>query len=157
MALATDQAEPKSRPKVVGLMYVMLLFSTIASALTYGMLLKDFSPGRLIQVIQGTAVVTILLNAVSLWKQEPLRRAKEGEAPASEPTFQKSWSSYMQGDQAFRRLLVVGLGTMAFGMQDILLEPYGGEILHLTVSSTTFLTATLAAGGLPGFGLACIS
>ena len=39
-------------------------------------------------------------------------------------------------------------------MQDILLEPYGGQILHLTVGATTTLTALLAAGGLTGFGLA---
>ena len=36
-------------------------------------------------------------------------------------------------------------------MQDILLEPYGGKILHLPVGATTALTATLACGG--GIGL----
>ena len=30
-----------------------------------------------------------------------------------------------------RFLVAVGLGTAAFNMQDIILEPYGGEILHL--------------------------
>ena len=39
-------------------------------------------------------------------------------------------------------------------MEDILLEPYGGEVLHLSVGATTALTATLAMGGLFGFGLA---
>jgi hypothetical protein len=43
---------------------------------------------------------------------------------------------------------------MAFSMEDVLLEPYGGQILHLTVGTTTKLTATLAIGGLLGFGLA---
>ena len=43
---------------------------------------------------------------------------------------------------------------MAFSMEDVLLEPYGGEILHLSVGDTTKLTATLAIGGLLGFGLA---
>jgi BCD family chlorophyll transporter-like MFS transporter len=43
---------------------------------------------------------------------------------------------------------------MAFSMEDVLLEPYGGQILHLSVGSTTKLTATLALGGLLGFGLA---
>jgi BCD family chlorophyll transporter-like MFS transporter len=43
---------------------------------------------------------------------------------------------------------------MAFSMQDVLLEPYGGQILQMTVGETTKLTATLAAGGLLGFGLA---
>jgi BCD family chlorophyll transporter-like MFS transporter len=39
-------------------------------------------------------------------------------------------------------------------MEDVLLEPYGGQILHLSVGDTTKLTATLALGGLAGFGLA---
>jgi BCD family chlorophyll transporter-like MFS transporter len=39
-------------------------------------------------------------------------------------------------------------------MEDVLLEPYGGQILHLDVGATTQLTATLALGGLFGFGLA---
>jgi BCD family chlorophyll transporter-like MFS transporter len=40
---------------------------------------------------------------------------------------------------------------MAFTMEDVLLEPYGGEILGLDVSSTTYLSATLALGSLIGF------
>jgi BCD family chlorophyll transporter-like MFS transporter len=39
-------------------------------------------------------------------------------------------------------------------MEDILLEPYGGQILHLSVGATTKLSATLAVGGLIGFALA---
>jgi BCD family chlorophyll transporter-like MFS transporter len=38
-------------------------------------------------------------------------------------------------------------------MQDILLEPYGGEVLHLGVGATTALTALLAAGTLTAFAL----
>jgi BCD family chlorophyll transporter-like MFS transporter len=154
LALATDQALPESRPKVVGLMYVMLLFGTIASALAFGWFLENFSPGRLVQVIQASAVVTIILNACALWKQEALKRATPEELATVDPSFSEAWARYMQGDHALRRLIVVGFGTMAFGMQDVLLEPYGGEILHLSVSSTTILTATLAIGGLAGFSLA---
>ena len=51
-------------------------------------------------------------------------------------------------------MIAVGLGTIAFSMEDILLEPYGGEVLHLSVGVTTALTATLAIGGLIGFALA---
>ncbi|MEM6619863.1 MAG: PucC family protein, partial [Pseudomonadota bacterium] len=52
-----------------------------------------------------------------------------------------------------RLLVVVFLGTAAFSMQDVLLEPYGGEVLGLSVSATTLLTAAWAAGALAGFGL----
>jgi BCD family chlorophyll transporter-like MFS transporter len=39
-------------------------------------------------------------------------------------------------------------------MQDIILEPYGGEILRLSVGATSALTAMMAAGSLAGFALA---
>ena len=155
LALATDQSTPESQPKVVGLMYSMLFFGTIASALLFGVLLTDFSPARLIQVIQGAAVVTIILNAVAIWKQETRGTSKaRQEAEVPQPTFRRSWDNYLQGWQAKRRLVAVGIGTMAFCMADVLLEPYGGEILHLSVGDTTKLTAILAVGGLLGFGLA---
>jgi BCD family chlorophyll transporter-like MFS transporter len=152
LALATDLAPIESQPKVVGLMYVMLLFGTIASAILFGVLLSDFSPARLVQVIQGAAVATIVFNAIALWKMEA--RGRSTKTVRRQPTFHQSWESYIGGEQAMRRLVAVGLGTMAFSMEDVLLEPYGGQILHLTVGDTTKLTAALAVGGLFGFGLA---
>ncbi len=155
LALATDLAAEESQPKVVGLMYVMLLFGMIASALAFGALLAPFTPGRLIQVIQAAAIATIVLNGVALWKQEPRNtRAAALQATQRAPGFRQSWDSFTQGGQVVRRLLSVGLGTMAFSMEDVLLEPYGGQVLHLSVSDTTKLTAALAIGGLLGFGWA---
>ena len=151
LALATDLAPVESQPKVVGLMYVMLLVGMIVSALVFGALLKDFSPARLIQVIQGAALMTMVLNVIALWKQEPRTRNRK---PATQGGFRESWELFSKGEGAIRRLVAIGLGTMAFSMQDVLLEPFGGEILKLSVSTTTMLTATLAVGGLTGFTLA---
>ena len=154
LALATDLAPTEAQPKVVGLMYVMLLFGMIGCALGFGALLADFTPGRLVQVIQGSAVATIVLNGIALWKQEPRNPAAQRAAPQRQPDFRASWASFTHGGRVIRRLVAVGLGTMAFSMEDVLLEPYGGQILQLTVGDTTKLTATLAIGGLLGFGLA---
>jgi BCD family chlorophyll transporter-like MFS transporter len=154
LALATDLARPEDRPNVVGLMYVMLLAGSIVSSLIFGALLVDFSPGRLIQVIQGAAVVTVVLNGIALWKQEARRPQIDTENEQQEPSFADAWSSYIQADHALRLLVIVGLGTMAFSMQDVLLEPYGGQVLAMTVSETTRLSATLAGGGLIGFAVA---
>ena len=153
LALATDLAPQESQPKVVGLMYVMLLLGMIVSAFIFGMVLGEFTPGRLIQVIQGCAITTMILNVIALWKQETRDRSRRFQNP-DQPTFKQSWDLFCHGEHALRRLLAVGLGTMAFTMEDVLLEPYGGEILKLSVSSTTYLTAALACGGLFGFALA---
>ncbi|HUN91600.1 MAG TPA: PucC family protein [Burkholderiaceae bacterium] len=154
LALATDLAPVESQPRVVGLMYVMLLVGMLVSALVFGALLFDFTPGRLIQVIQGSAVATMVLNILALWKQETRRPSQAAAVARQQPTFRAAWDRFSEGGHAIRRLVAVGLGTMAFSMEDVLLEPYGGQVLHLTVGTTTKLTATLALGGLVGFGLA---
>ncbi len=153
LALATDLAPVESQPKVVGLMYVMQLVGMMGSALMLGHLLQDYSHGQLIRVVQAVAVMTLVLNVIALWKQEARSRLRKPGTPL-EQNFQQAWQSFCHGAHTLRRLLAVGLGTMAFTMEDVLLEPYGGEILNLSVSTTTMLTATLALGGLMGFAWA---
>ena len=155
LALATDQASPETRPRVVALLYVMLLAGAVGGSLVFSFLLSDFSPERLIQVVQGTAVVVLLLNAAALWKQEP-RDPQRVAAFKSQvtPPFREVWAQFIRAPHARRFLWATALGTMAFNMQDIVLEPYGGEILHLSVGATSALTAMLAGGGLLGFMLA---
>lgn len=154
LALAADRATEDTRPKVVALLYVMHLIGMAFAAIIIGALLRDYSALRLVQVVQGTAVVTLLLNLIALWKQENVAPMTKAERAAEGPTFKAAWSDFASGGDAGRLLAVVFIGTMAFNMQDVLLEPYGGEILGLSVSATTLLTATWAGGALLGFGTA---
>jgi BCD family chlorophyll transporter-like MFS transporter len=150
LALATDVAPEKSRPKVVGMLCVMLLLGICLGALVYGALLHHFSELRLVQVVQGSAVMVLFVNGFGMWKQEP-RRDMSNDVPIAErPDMRTAWLAFRAQKQSIRRLVTIGLGTMALSMQDILLEPYGGQILHLTVGQTTLLTAALAGGGLSG-------
>ena len=154
LALAADRATEETRPQVVALLYVMFLVGMGISALIVGALLQNFSALRLVQVVQGTAVVTLLLNITALWKQERVAPMTKAERAAPRPLFRDAWADLTSGGSAGRLLVVVFLGTLAFNMQDVLLEPYGGEILGLSVSATTLLTAMWALGALIGFGLA---
>jgi BCD family chlorophyll transporter-like MFS transporter len=153
LALATDLAPPDSRPRVVALLYVMLLVGMLVSALAFGAILADFGQVKLIQVIQGAGLATMVLNLIALWKQEA-RNPSATALDRPRPAFGPSWQAFIAGGRASRLLVAVGLGTAAFSMQDILLEPYGGQILHLSVGATTALTALLALGSLTGFALA---
>jgi BCD family chlorophyll transporter-like MFS transporter len=153
LALATDLATEETRPSVVALMYVMLLVGMVGAGLAFGRLLANFTEIRLIQVVQGAAVLTMVLNLTALWKQEArgtVRRTIE----KSTAKFADSWREFVKHKRAIRFLVTVGLGTAAFNMQDIILEPYGGEVLHLPVAATTALTAMLAGGMLAAFSIA---
>lgn len=160
LSLATDLVADESKPKMVGLMYVTLLLGMLVSATAFGYALEDYSHGRLIQTIQAAAVVTLILNAVAIWKQEPRTRRTAPPSMANEA--QEAPFSVAAGQLArdtfgLRWLVVVALGTLALTMQDVLLEPYGGEILGLQVAHTTRLTGLLALGGVVGFWFASLA
>jgi MFS transporter, BCD family, chlorophyll transporter len=154
LALASDRASDATRPRVVALLYVANLLGMGISALAIGWLLQNFDPLTLVKVVQGCALATLVLNLIALWKQEIVRPMTKAEREAPRPHFRDAWADLMAGGTAGRLLTVVMLGTLGFNMQDVLLEPYGGEILGLSVSQTTMLTAMSAAGALIGFVLA---
>ena len=152
LALATDLAPPEAQPRVVALLCAMMLLGMVGAGLAFGALLADFSQIRLIQVIQGAAVVTLVLNVAALWKQEP-RDPSRTRPDRGRPGFRETWRGFDRAGQSRRRLVALGFGTVAFSMQDVLLEPYGGQVLALPVAWTTALTALLAVGGLVGFAV----
>ncbi len=153
LALACDLAPAEVRPKVVALLFIMLLIGMVVSAVVFGVLLANYSHVRLIQVIQGAAVVTVTLNTIALWKQEP--RQPHLTAPDRERRqMDAMWRAFRAQPLSMRRLWALSLGTAAFTMQDVLLEPYAGEVLKLSVAWTTALTAVFACGGIAGLGMA---
>lgn len=152
LALATDIATEDKRPRVVALLYVMLLAGMLVSALVLGHLLTDFEPTKLVQVIQGTAVVTVIVNVVALWKQEA--RQSGGTRPNADADFSADWAAFIAPARTKRLMVALGLGAAGFAMQDILLEPYGGHVLGLSVAQTTALSALWSGGMIAGFAIA---
>jgi len=150
MALAHDLASEDKRPRVVALLYSMLLVGMIVSSSVFGLVLEDFSPQKLIQMVQGCAVLVAVMNLAALWKQEA-RGAKRGRREAG--GFAHSWRELMAQSQMRRFMWTLGLGTLAFNMQDIVLEPYAAEILKLDVGMTSALTALSSGGALLAFML----
>jgi BCD family chlorophyll transporter-like MFS transporter len=153
LALATDLSDEERRPRVVALLYVTFLVGLLLGSVVFAWLLRDFSSLRLIQVIQGAALVTVVLNGIALWKQEPRREmAAAGTRP--EDGFREAWRRLLRTDRTGRLLVAVALGSAGFAMQDVLLEPYGGQIMALGVGATSLLTALTAFGALASFGVA---
>lgn len=163
LALATDLSTEENRARVVAFHYVMLLVGMMISALILSGLLTNFTPLRLVQVLQGSAIAIMVLNVVAMWGQESRTRpaahtpqpgATAPGAQGATDDFLAAWRTFASGGRAGRLLLAVALGAAAFNMADVVIEPYGGQILHLAVGSTTLLTAIWAAGALVGFVLA---
>jgi len=89
LALATDVVDEPLRPRVVALMYTMLLLGMMVSGIVLSSLLEPFSQIKLIQVIQGVAVLTFCLNMLALWKQEA--RSPGKTIQQHHPSFASAW------------------------------------------------------------------
>ena len=154
LALASDRAPKDKKPRVVALLYVMFLVGMGLSALVIGYLLRDFSNLRLIRVVQGAALFGFIINLIAMWRQESVNPMSKLERAAPYPLFKEAWRDFIRVSNNGRLIMVVFIGTLAFNMQDVLLEPYGGQVLKLNVSETTLLTVAWAAGALIGLVIA---
>jgi MFS transporter, BCD family, chlorophyll transporter len=122
------------------------------SAIVFGQVLQHFSQLHLIQVIQGVAVVSVVLNCVAMWKQE-VRKPQLTSRGEPHVPFDVAFDALLKSGRVLRLLVALGLGTAAFAMQDILLEPFGGQIFDMSVSQTTWLNAFMAIGTVCGFAV----
>src|SRR3954467_13335579 len=110
----------------------MMLVGMVISAISFGIVLRHFDNVLLIQVVQAASAITLVVNFFALWKQEPFDAtyfvSKRDKNPPKKPSFRQAWAVFMQEAKSKRVLVVVGLGTFGFQAQDILLEPFGGQI-----------------------------
>jgi BCD family chlorophyll transporter-like MFS transporter len=146
LALVSDITPPRERGRVLAILWTMLVLGTIVSAIIMGQLLIDYSHKRLIQVMQGSAMAFVALTFASMLGQERLKANGEvldfnPNAVVVRETLGGSIRRLL-GNPILRNLFVVlFLATLAFGTHDVLLEPYGGQVLAMSVTATTRLTA----------------
>lgn len=158
LALVSDITPPKDRGKVLPVLWVMLVLGTIVSSIFVGQFLQVYSHIKLIRVMQGTAVLFVALTAISLLGKERLNRDGSVRGPVEGIGVRTTlWESIrlLAGQRVLRGLFgVLFLATMAFTAQDVLLEPYGGQVLRMSVTATTQLTALLGVATLAAIAVA---
>ncbi len=145
LALVSDITTPKDRGRVLAVLWIMLVLGTVVSSIIMSLLLEEYTPKRLIQVMQGSAVVFIFLTFVALWGRERLQPNGLVEGYDHEVrvrmAFGESVKQLWQQPVMRGLFLVLFIATMGFATHDVLLEPYGGQVLNMSVAQTTRLTA----------------
>ena len=118
----------------------------------FGALLATFQPDRLIQVIQGAAVATMLLNCIALWKQEPRDPRRRGPTCRA-PAFRESWTT-LQPRAATRRgcWWRSGSARPPSACRTSCWSPMAARSCTSPSAATTILTAAWPRAALAGFG-----
>lgn len=144
LSLASDLSTEQQRSRTIAVMWFMMITAVIATAITTGRALEEYSPARLVEVFWIAGGVALLIGLAGLVGLEPRLSAQEAQTlVASERhTAGEAIGAVLANPQArqFFVYLMLLLGSILG--QDVLLEPFGANNFGMSVRETTQLTAT---------------
>jgi len=151
LALLASSVAPDRRAAAAALTWIMMIAGIVVSAFTVGALIDPFTPQILMRVAIGLAVVTIALACIATFRLETGHHVFEETAKADDaPTFGEAIREIFAETAARRFTIFIFVSMMAYNMQDLILEPFAGQIFGMAPGETTQLGGMLNAGGLIG-------
>ena len=147
LALVTDRTAESERGRVVSFIWTMMMFGILAGALGGAAYLQDYSFSRLVSLFALAAGLIIALTILALWGLEQRRRA---EVPRESSSLRMSLLVLRRSRQTRLFFTFILLGLFFHFLQDVILEPFGGEVLNLSVRQTTMFNAYNMVGVITG-------
>jgi BCD family chlorophyll transporter-like MFS transporter len=143
LALITDLSRSEERGRITGLVWTMLMVGIIATGIFSGIALEDFSLVRVQGLFRVAGLAGLVLALIAIIGQE--RSVHDFTPPRSQslPLALGKLFSNVQA-RAFGGFLF--LSMFAYFMQDVLLEPFGGEVFGLSPAETTRFNAYMGIG-----------
>ncbi|MEJ5224433.1 MAG: BCD family MFS transporter [Anaerolineales bacterium] len=155
-ALVADRYEGAARSRAATLYEVTTMLGMVMGAGIIKGALKIYEPERLVALALAVAGAVLILSILATIGQEARGKLTETAAEiAREVKFSEAFRKVILEDKQVRLFFIIVVltfvGTLA---QDVLLEPYGGLVLGMSVGETTGLTQYWGIGVLISM-LAC--
>lgn len=151
LALLASGVAPERRAAAAAVTWIMMVAGIVVSAITVGELLKPYSPERLAWVASGLALAMVTLSIVATFRLER-QAGRFGHAASARaaPDFRVAIAEIWREPAARRFTVFIFVSMIAFSMQDLILEPFGGLIFGLTPGESTQLGGQHQGGILLG-------
>lgn len=151
LVLLAKRVAPERRPAAATIVWLMMIAGFAITATIAGQLLDPFSPARLVAVAAGVSVVALALTVVALWKVEGPAQSNPHSSQTEQagPAFFDALGQVWAEPEARRFTIFVFVSMLAYSMQDLILEPFGGTVFAMTPGESTKL------GGVQHSGVFC--
>lgn len=146
LALLAASVAPERRGAAATIVWLMMILGFAVTAGVAGGFLDPFSPERLVAVTAVVSGIAFALSLVAVAGIERRARRFAAGAPAVRPTFRAALAEVMGDDEARRFTAFVFLSMLAYNLQDLILEPFGGTVFGMTPGQTTSLAGLQHAG-----------
>lgn len=143
----------RRRPAAASIVWIMMIAGFVLTTAIAGRLLDPYSGSRLISVSAGVSVLAFLLALVAVWGIE--KRHAPVDSPvtaerAPKPPFRQALAEVWAEQDARRFTVFVFLSMLAYSAQDLVLEPFAGQVFGMTLGETTRLASMQHGGVLAG-------
>lgn len=142
-SLATELSGESQRSQTISTMYVVMLISVIAMGITISRMVEPYSPEAVTQAVYLVGGVALLFGIIGVVGLEPPQR-KLADSDRQIP-LRAMYRMVMSNRQAAVFFAYLVLLLAAILGQDVILEPFGGDALGLSVSQTSRLTSIYGA------------
>ena len=157
LALLATHTAQRRRAAAATITWLMMIFGIALTATIVGKLLDPYSAQRMIKIVFGLTMLTILLTAiVTLNIERGLERVKKNTNQSQ--SFILGLKIIWANSQTKRFTIFVFLSMTAYFMQELILEPYSGLVFSFTPSQSTSLSGMQSGGvflGMLVVGIAC--
>lgn len=157
LALLTVRVAPERKPAAASMVWIMMIAGIVATAITAGGFLEPFSAERLISVAIGIGVTAFLVAVLAVWGVEGPPVPRSVTAAPEKGAFWAALSAIWADPRARGFTYFVFVSMLAYKGQDIILEPFAGEVFAYTVEESTKLSGMQNGGALLGMALVAVS
>ena len=143
LSLITDLTEQDERGQVTGWVWTLLMVGIIFTGILSGFALEPYSIERVMLLFSLAAGTVLVLTLIALAGQEP----KTSSLPSEDrENLRGAFSTILNNQQARWFGAFLFLSMFSYFMQDVLLEPFGGDVFALSPAETTRFNAYMGLG-----------
>ena len=138
-SLATELSGESQRSQTISTMYFVMLIAVITIGITISRMVDPYSPQVVTQAVYLTGGIALILGILGVIGLEPAAdKLSRTDSPIPLKTMFQILTGNRQARLFFGYLILLLAAILG---QDVILEPFGGEALGLTVSETSRLTS----------------
>ncbi|MEO0593746.1 MAG: BCD family MFS transporter [Myxococcota bacterium] len=141
LAMLASRVAPTRRAAAASIVWLMMIAGFIVTTGTTAPFLDPFSPLRLLQVTSVVSVCALIVAVVAILGVEgPRSQATTEHDDVAKPSMREVFGELWADPKARAFTVFVFLSMFAYGMQDLILEPFAGSVFGFSPGESTRLS-----------------
>jgi MFS transporter, BCD family, chlorophyll transporter len=151
LVLLAKRVAPERKAAAATIVWIMMIAGFVVTAATVGHVLDPFSMQRMVMLSAIVSAIAFTVAVLAIWGVEGDAVSLPQDQPSvAKPPFMQALAQVWSEPDARQFTIFVFISMLAYSAQDLILEPYAGEVFRYTPGQSTKLSGTQHAGVLVG-------